>query len=63
MAQASRLSLPGRYAVSAGKEPVMLRADEVPEGEYFLCAAPLKLAGSDGSPCRALLIDFEGERP
>ena len=40
-----------------------LKLDEVPEGEYFLFAAPLKLAGSDGSPCRALLIDFEGERP
>ena len=35
--------------------------DEVPEGEYFLFAAPLKLAGSDGSPCRALLIDGIGE--
>ena len=34
---------------------------EVPEGEYFLFAAPLKLAGSDGSPCRALLIDGIGE--
>ena len=29
---------------------------EVPEGEYFLFAAPLKLAGADGSPCRAVLI-------
>ncbi len=27
----------------------------VEEGRYFLCAAPLKLAGSDGAPCRALL--------
>ena len=25
-------------------------------GAYFLCAAPLKLAGADGAPCRALLI-------
>ena len=35
---------------------------EVPEGEYFLSAAPLKLGGSDGAPCRALLFDFEGVR-
>ena len=34
---------------------------EVPEGEYFLFAAPLKLGGSDGSPCRALLVDGIGE--
>ena len=33
----------------------------VPDGEYFLSAAPLKLGGSDGSPCRALLIDFDAE--
>ena len=29
---------------------------EVPEGAYFLCAAPLNLAGVDGAPCRAVLI-------
>ncbi len=29
----------------------------VPEGKYFLFAAPIKLGGSDGSPCRAVLID------
>ena len=28
----------------------------IPEGRYFLSAAPLNLAGSDGSPCRAYLI-------
>ena len=28
----------------------------VPEGRYFLSAAPLNLAGSDGAPCRAYLI-------
>lgn len=28
----------------------------VSEGVYFLNAAPLNLAGSDGSPCRAILI-------
>ena len=30
----------------------------VPEGGYFLCAAPLKLGGLEGAPCRALLITF-----
>ena len=30
----------------------------IPEGEYFLSAAPLKLAGSDGAPCRAYLAEF-----
>ena len=30
---------------------------EVPEGRYFLSAAPLNLAGADGAPCRAYLID------
>ena len=29
---------------------------DIPEGRYFLSAAPLKLAGSDGAPCRAYLI-------
>ena len=30
----------------------------VDEGAYFLSAAPLNLAGSDGSPCRAILISW-----
>ena len=29
------------------------------EGRYLLNAAPLKLAGADGAPCRAILIDME----
>ena len=29
---------------------------EVPEGRYFLSAAPLNLGGCDGAPCRAYLI-------
>ena len=28
----------------------------IPEGHYFLSAAPLKLAGAEGAPCRAYLI-------
>ncbi len=34
-----------------------IRLEEVPEGEYFLCAAPLCLGGAEGAPCRALLVD------
>ena len=29
---------------------------DVPEGKYFLSAAPLNLAGCEGSPCRAFLM-------
>ena len=31
----------------------------VPEGHYFLNAAPLNLGGCDGAPCRAYLIDWK----
>ena len=34
----------------------------VPEGRYFLNAAPLNLGGAEGAPCRAYLIDWEEER-
>lgn len=30
---------------------------DIPEGKYLLCAAPLNLSGSDGAPCRAVLIE------
>lgn len=30
--------------------------DKVPDGKYLLSAAPLNFKGSDGSPCRAVLI-------
>jgi arylformamidase len=39
----------------AALEGLVLR--DVPDGKYFLFAAPIKLGGSDGSPCRAVLID------
>jgi len=35
-----------------------LRLKEVPEGEYFMVAAPLKIQGTDAAPARVLL--FEG---
>ena len=31
---------------------------DVPEGNYFLSAAPLHLAGADGAPCRAYLLEM-----
>lgn len=45
-----------------GAEVILLegiRLSEVSEGVYFLNAAPLNLSGADGSPCRAVLVDFE----
>lgn len=36
-----------------------IRLAEVPQGVYLLNAAPLQLAGADGSPCRAILMDPE----
>ena len=29
---------------------------DIPEGKYFLNAAPLQLGGIDGAPCRAWLM-------
>ena len=33
---------------------------DIPEGRYFLSAAPLNLAGADGAPCRAFLVEGNG---
>ena len=44
------------------KEVVLLEGivlTDVPEGTYFLNAAPLNIAGFEGSPCRAYLIAQE----
>lgn len=38
-------------------EGIVLR--DVPEGRYLLSAAPLKLAGADGGPCRAYLMGMD----
>ncbi len=45
-----------------GKEVVLLegiRLDKVEVGDYFLFAAPIKLAGCDGAPCRAILLETD----
>ena len=31
--------------------------EEVEQGDYLLCAQPLKLRGCDGAPCRAVLVE------
>ena len=46
------------HLILLGAEVVLLEGvvlDAVAEGRYFLSAAPLNLAGSDGAPCRAFL--------
>ncbi|MBR5520529.1 MAG: cyclase family protein [Oscillospiraceae bacterium] len=35
-----------------------IKLHHVLPGEYFLSARPINIAGSDGSPCRAVLIEF-----
>ena len=48
------------HKVLLGAEVVWLegiRLSEVPEGVYLLNAAPLNLAGADGAPCRAILME------
>lgn len=50
------------HLVLLGENVVLLegiRLSGIPEGVYLLNAAPLNLAGSDGAPCRALLIDLQ----
>ncbi|HPF84774.1 MAG TPA: cyclase family protein [Aminivibrio sp.] len=37
--------------------------EEVPDGNYFLSAAPLKIRGAEGAPCRAVLFVPEEEPP
>lgn len=47
------------HKILLSKEAVLLegiRLSDVAEGVYFLSAAPINLAGSDGAPCRAILI-------
>lgn len=49
------------HRILLGADVILLegiRLGEVSEGVYFLNAAPLKLSGADGSPCRAILIDM-----
>ena len=48
------------HKILLGEGVVLLEGlclDDVPCGKYMLVALPLKIAGSDGSPVRAVLID------
>ncbi len=48
------------HKVLLGAKVVLLEGiclNEITEGVYFLNAAPLSLAGSDGAPCRAILLE------
>ena len=48
------------HLILLGAEIVLLegiRLAQVPEGVYFLNAAPINLGGADGAPCRAILIE------
>lgn len=50
------------HKILLGAEVVLLEGivlTDVQEGKYLLSAAPLNLAGADGAPCRAFLIDSE----
>ncbi len=47
------------HMIMLGAEIVLLEGivlSDVPEGVYLLNAAPINLGGSDGAPCRAVLI-------
>ncbi len=49
------------HKVLLGAKAVLLeglRLGEVPPGRYLLSAAPLNLAGCDGAPCRAILMEL-----
>ena len=49
----------GVHLIMLGAEIVLLegiRLSEVPDGVYLLNSAPINLGGSDGAPCRAILI-------
>lgn len=49
------------HLIMLGAEVVLLegiRLAEVPDGVYLLDAAPINLGGSDGAPCRAILISL-----
>lgn len=47
------------HLILLGADVVLLEGivlSHVPEGRYFLTAAPLNLGGCEGSPCRAMLV-------
>ena len=52
------------HLILLGAEVILLEGivlKDIPEGKYFLNAAPLQLGGIDGAPCRAWLMGPKGE--
>lgn len=52
------------HRILLGADVVLLegiRMRDVPEGVYFLNAAPICLGGADGAPCRAILVEWPVE--
>ena len=53
------------HLILLGADVVLLEGvvlTHVPEGRYFLSAAPLHLGGREGAPCRAMLMDGRDAR-
>ena len=49
------------HLILLSKEIILLEGivlDDVHEGKYLLSAAPIKIRGAEGSPCRAWLIEL-----
>ncbi len=49
------------HLILLGADVVLLEGlvlAHVPEGQYFLSAAPLNLGGCEGAPCRAMLMEI-----
>ena len=54
------------HLILLGADVVLLEGvvlTHIPEGKYFLTAAPLNLGGCEGAPCRAMLVGEQGEQP
>ena len=52
------------HLILLGAEVILLEGivlKDIPEGKYFLNAAPLQLSGIDGAPCRAWLMEPKEE--